>query len=328
MTENIYSRIASTGSYLPKKAVSNDNLASELAKMQIETSDEWIRTRTGIEQRYIAEGDETTTNMAFQAAKNALKKGGFTPDEIDLIIVATTTPDSVFPSTACQVQALLEASGAGAFDIQAVCSGFVYALTLADAMIRAGNASRILVIGSETLSRVLDWTDRTTCVLFGDGAGAVILEKSSEPGILATELKADGTRGVHVLAADSHIDRGQIVGDPFIRMDGKLVFKAAVEKMTESALNVLQKANLSPNDIDVYIPHQANLRIMNMVRHKLGVPEENLVVSVNKHGNTSAASVPLALDKAYAAGKIKRGDIVLLQGVGGGFTWASALLKF
>lgn len=326
--EKIYSRIASTGSFLPEKIVSNDELAAKLAERGVETSDEWIRTRTGIEQRYFAEGAGSTTAMAFEAAKRALENGGFTPDEIDLIIVATTTPDSVFPSTACQVQALLQASSAGAFDIQAVCSGFVYALSIADSMIRAGSAERVLVIGSESLSRVLDWDDRTTCVLFGDGAGAAVLEKSSEPGILATELKADGTRGVHVLAADSHIDNGKIVGDPYIRMEGRLVFKAAVEKMTESALNVLAAANLAPSDVDVYIPHQANLRIMNMVRGKLNIPESNLVVSVTKHGNTSAASVPLALDKARQSGQLKRGDIVLLQGVGGGFTWASALLKF
>ena len=316
MSENCFSRIASTGSFLPKRAVSNEELAQDLAKIGVETSDEWIRTRTGIEQRYLASGEESTTYLASEA------------DEIDLIIVATTTPDSVFPSTACQVQAILGASGAGAFDIQAVCSGFAYALSIADSMIRAGSAKRVLVIGAETLSRVLDWKDRTTCVLFGDGAGAVVLEKSDEPGILASELKADGTRGVHVLAADSHIDGGKVVGDPFIRMDGRLVFKAAVEKMTESARNVLTKANLATNDVDLYIPHQANLRIMNMVREKLGIDEEHLMISVNQHGNTSAASVPLALDKAHRSGRLKRGDLVLLQGVGGGFTWASVLLKF
>ena len=328
MSENCFSRIASTGSFLPKRAVSNEELAQDLAKIGVETSDEWIRTRTGIDQRYLASGEESTTYLASEAAKQALEAGGFSPDEIDLIIVATTTPDSVFPSTACQVQAILGASGAGAFDIQAVCSGFAYALSIADSMIRAGSAERVLVIGAETLSRVLDWKDRTTCVLFGDGAGAVVLEKSDEPGILASELKADGTRGVHVLAADSHIDGGKVVGDPFIRMDGRLVFKAAVEKMTESARNVLTKANLATNDVDLYIPHQANLRIMNMVREKLGIDEEHLMISVNQHGNTSAASVPLALDKAHRSGKLKRGDLVLLQGVGGGFTWASVLLKF
>lgn len=328
MSQDFFSRIASTGSALPKKVVSNDELAAELSKFGVETSDEWIRTRTGIEQRYLADKTESTTGLAVQAAKRALESGGFTPDEIDLIIVATTTPDSVFPSTACQVQALLGASGAGAFDIQAVCSGFVYALSIADSMIRAGSARRVLVIGAETLSRVLDWKDRTTCVLFGDGAGAAVLERSSAAGILATEIKADGTRGVHVLAADSHIDGGQVVGDPFIRMDGRLVFKAAIEKMTESANNLLDKANLGANDIDLFIPHQANIRIMNMVREKLGINEDRMMVTVNTHGNTSAASVPLALDKANRSGRLKRGDLVLLQGVGGGFTWASALLKF
>lgn len=328
MSQEVFSRIASTGSALPKRAVSNEELAAELAKLGVETSDEWIRTRTGIEQRYLAGKDESTTALAAEAAKKALEAGGFTPDEIDLIIVATTTPDSVFPSTACQVQALLGASGAGAFDIQAVCSGFVYGLATADALIRAGSAERVLVIGAETLSRVLDWKDRTTCVLFGDGAGAAVLERSSEPGILAAEMKADGTRGVHVLAADSHIDGGKVVGDPFIRMDGRLVFKAAIEKMTESANNLLAKANLGPNDVDLFIPHQANIRIMTMVREKLGIAEDRLMVTVNTHGNTSAASVPLALDKANRSGRLKRGDIVLLQGVGGGFTWASALLKF
>lgn len=328
MSNQIYSRIISTGSALPATSVTNDELAQRLQKIDVETSDEWIRTRTGIEKRYIAREEETTTTLATSAALNALERAGMTPDEIDMIIVATTTPDSVFPSTACQVQDRIGASKAGAFDVQAVCSGFAYSLGIADSMIRAQAAERILVIGSETLSRILDWKDRTTCVLFGDGAGAVIVEKATEPGIYSFELKADGGRGVHVLAANAHLSGGKLVGDPFVRMDGKLVFKAAVEKMTESAISVLQKAKMQASDIDIYIPHQANLRIMNLVCAKLGLDTEKMIVSVSDHGNTSAASIPLALDKAYREGKLRRGDNVLLQGVGGGFTWASVLLKF
>ncbi len=328
MSENCFSRIASTGSFLPKRAVSNEELAQDLAKIGVETSDEWIRTRTGIEQRYLASGEESTTYLASEAAKQALEAGGFSPDEIDLIIVATTTPDSVFPSTACQVQAILGASGAGAFDIQAVCSGFAYALSIADSMIRAGSAERVLVIGAETLSRVLDWKDRTTCVLFGDGAGAVVLEKSDEPGILASELKADGTRGVHVLAADSHIDGGKVVGDPFIRMDGRLVFKAAVEKMTESARNVLTKANLATNDVDLYIPHQANLRIIESVAKKLGQPMEKFPTNLQKCGNISAGSVPILLDDVNRGKMLQRGDKIVLAGFGAGLTWGAAVLEW
>lgn len=328
VSDQIYSKIVSTGSALPAKSLSNGELAQMLAKLGVETSDEWIRTRTGIEKRYFASEEETTTYLASKAAVKALEAAGMTPDEIDMIIVATTTSDSVFPSTACQVQDQIGASNAGAFDIQAVCSGFAYSLAIADSMIRSGSAERVLVIGSETLSRILDWKDRTTCVLFGDGAGAVVLEKSDGPGIFSYELKADGGRGVHVLATDSHIAGGQVIGDPFIRMNGKLVFKAAVEKMTESALAVLKRANMDASAIDVYIPHQANLRIMNLVCTRLGIAEEKMIVSVSDHGNTSAASIPLALDKAYREGKLKRGDNVLLQGVGGGFTWASVLLKF
>jgi 3-oxoacyl-[acyl-carrier-protein] synthase-3 len=322
-----YSKIIATGSALPPKATSNSELAQKIALYGSETSDEWIVERTGIRQRYLAEDPElTTTELATRAAREALR--GLDPDSVGLIIVATTTPDRLFPSTACQVQAALGCKSAAAFDLQAVCSGFVYALTVADAYIKSGAARRVLVIGSETLSRILDWRDRSTCVLFGDGAGAVVLEASGEPGILASEIGADGTLGTDVLAVDARIEQGKIVGDPFIRMDGKAVFRTAVTTLTDSAHRVLEKAGAAAADLDLYIPHQANLRIMSMVTKHLGLPPEKMMVSVDSHGNTSAASVPLSLDKAFKSGRISSGSLVLLQGVGGGFTWGSVLVRF
>uniref|UniRef100_UPI00402AA955 beta-ketoacyl-ACP synthase III n=1 Tax=Turicimonas muris TaxID=1796652 RepID=UPI00402AA955 len=328
MEQTVFSRILSTGSALPKQCVSNKELAERLNAEGVETSDEWIKTRTGIEQRYLVSEGETTVTLAVEAAKSALSKTNLSPEDIDLIIVATTTPDNIFPSCACQVQAALGCTNAAAFDLQAVCSGFAYSLCTADSMIKSGNFKKVLVIGSESLSRILDWQDRTTCVLFGDGAGAVILEASSEPGILSYTMKADGALGEKVLRADGRIENGKLVGNPYIFMNGKAVFKAAVEKMTESGREVLEKVGLKPADVSLFVPHQANLRIMSMVTDKLGINSENMMVSVNSHGNTSAASIPLALDKAASSGRIKRGDILLLQGVGGGFTWASVLLKY
>ncbi|MCD8338724.1 MAG: ketoacyl-ACP synthase III [Burkholderiales bacterium] len=328
MENKIYSRIVSTGRKLPKNCVTNTQLAERLAKEGIETSDEWIRTRTGIESRYFASGDETTTSLGAEAARQALTRGSYDPKDVDLIIVATTTPDGVFPSVACRIQAVLGCTNAGAFDIQAVCSGFVYGLSIADGLIRAGQLNTILVVGSETFSGLLDWSDRGTCVLFGDGAGAVLLTRAQQPGILDWELKADGTKGESILAVTGHIRNGKVYGDPYIRMDGKGVFKAAIESMTSSAKSVLSKAGVSPKDLSLFIPHQANLRIMKVVAEKLGVSPDVMMVSVDSHGNTSAASVPLALDKAVEDGRIKRGDLVLLQGVGGGFTWGSVLLKY
>ncbi len=328
MEQTIFSRILSTGSALPKKCVSNEELAERLKTEGVETSNAWIQTRTGIEQRYLVSEGESTVSLAIEAAESALSKTNLSAEDIDLIIVATTTPDNIFPSCACQVQAALGCINAAAFDLQAVCSGFAYSLCTADSMIKSGNFKRALIIGSEALSRILDWQDRTTCVLFGDGAGAVILEASSEPGILSYTMKADGALGEKVLRADARIENGRMVGNPYIFMNGKAVFKAAVEKMTESGKEVLAKAGLKSSDVTLFVPHQANLRIMNMVAEKLEINPENMMISVNTHGNTSAASIPLALDKAVTSGRIKRGDILLLQGVGGGFTWASVLVKY
>ena len=328
MEQTIFSRILSTGSALPKKCVSNEELAERLKTEGVETSNAWIQTRTGIEQRYLVSEGESTVSLAIEAAESSLSKTNLSAEDIDLIIVATTTPDNIFPSCACQVQAALGCINAAAFDLQAVCSGFAYSLCTADSMIKSGNFKRALIIGSEALSRILDWQDRTTCVLFGDGAGAVILEASSEPGILSYTMKADGALGEKVLRADARIENGRMVGNPYIFMNGKAVFKAAVEKMTESGKEVLAKAGLKSSDVTLFVPHQANLRIMNMVAEKLEINPENMMISVNTHGNTSAASIPLALDKAVTSGRIKRGDILLLQGVGGGFTWASVLVKY
>jgi 3-oxoacyl-[acyl-carrier-protein] synthase-3 len=323
----LYSRITGTGSGLPARIVTNDELARELASRGIETSDEWIVARTGIRQRYIAEPGLTTAELGARAAREALQAAGLDGSQIDLIVVGTSTPDQIFPSTACLIQARVGALGCAAFDVQAVCSGFVYALATADALIRAGTHRRALVVGAEVFSRILDWNDRTTCVLFGDGAGAVVLEASSEPGILASQLKADGSHA-GVLCTAGRVSNGVVEGDPFLRMDGQAVFKLAVTVLGTSAVETLKQARLEPSQLDWLIPHQANVRIINATAKRLGIPEEKLVVTVDRHANTSAASVPLALDAAVRSGRVRRGDHLLLQGVGGGFTWGSVLVKW
>ncbi len=323
----VYSRITGTGSALPARAVSNQELARDLASRGVETSDEWIVARTGIRQRYLAEPGVTTADLGTRAAKSALQTAGCASSDIDLIIVATSTPDQIFPSTACLIQTQLGADGCTAFDVQAVCSGFVYGLVVADAMIRSGMNRRALVIGAELFSRILDWNDRTTCVLFGDGAGAAVVEASSDPGILASELKADGSQA-GVLCTAGRVAQGKVEGHPYLTMDGPAVFKLAVNVLGTSAVNVLQQAGLDAAQLDWLIPHQANVRILNAVAKRVGVPEERMVATVDRHGNTSAASVPLALDLAVRDGRIQAGQHVLLQGVGGGFTWGSVLLRW
>ncbi len=321
-----FARIVGTGSALPPKLVTNDDLAADMATRQIETSDQWIVERTGIRQRYIAERGFKTSTLATQAAQRALADAGVDASEVDLIILATSTPDFVFPSTACLVQANLGNKGAAAFDVQAVCSGFVYALTTAECFIRAGKARCALVIGAEVFSSILDWNDRGTCVLFGDGAGAVVLKGSDTPGILASELHADGSQ-THILAAAGNVAYGQVTGDPFLRMDGQAVFKQAVTVLDRSARSVVAQAGLTLADLDWMIPHQANLRILTFLARKLDVPLEKVVITVDQHANTSAASVPLALDVARRDGRVQAGQLVLLQGVGGGFTWGSVLVR-
>ena len=324
----IFSRIVGTGSALPERAMSNVALAQVLAERGVETSDEWIRTRTGIENRYLADASETTTVLAERAARRALESAQVTPNELDLIVVATTTPDQVFPSTACQLQARLEAKMGAAFDIQAVCAGFVYAVNVADAMIRSGVYRNALVVGVDVMSRLIDWNDRTTCVLFGDGAGAVVLKASETPGVLAAKMASNGSLGMDVLSCPGRIEGGSLVGDGFLRMDGQQVFRTAVGMMTESAKEVLAMAGMTIDQVDRYVPHQANLRIMQKIAEKLGLPDEKVVVTVNRHGNTSAASVPLALDCAVREGKIQEGDAVLMQAVGAGMAWGSLLVRF
>jgi 3-oxoacyl-[acyl-carrier-protein] synthase-3 len=321
-----YSAILGTGASLPRRAVSNQELTQLLASKGVETSAEWIETRTGIRQRYLCEPDETNCDMASQAALQALQAAGAVAGDVDLIILATSTPDQVFPSTACAVQAKIEAPKAIAFDIQAVCSGFVYALTVADSMIRAGQVNNALVIGSEVFSRLMDWQDRTTCVLFGDGAGAVFLKGSTEPGILGCKLHSDGGLG-HILNTTGRIDGGRIVGDPFLRMDGQAVFRQAVSVLGNSALELFESLDFELENLDFLVPHQANVRILNSVAKKLRLPEDRVIVTVGMHGNTSAASVPLALNHAIVQKQIKKGHNVLLQGVGGGFTWGSVLVR-
>ena len=323
----MYAKIIGTGSYLPNEAVSNDELAVRLAKEGIETSDEWIRSRTGIAQRHLASPNQTSSDLAMFAALNALEMAGVVPLEIDLIIVATTSPDMTFPSTACLLQAKIGADNAAAFDVQAVCSGFVYALTTADAMIRAGQAKNALVVGAEVFSRMLDWHDRSTCVLFGDGAGAVVLSASDEPGILASKIHANG-RLNSILQVSSSIQNGQVVGNPYMYMDGQAVFKNAVTALGDVAVEVLEQANMQPEQLDWLIPHQANIRIIQATAKRLGFPLDKVVVTVDQHGNTSAASVPLALDTAVRDGRIQKGHTVLVQGVGGGFTWGANLFRF
>jgi 3-oxoacyl-[acyl-carrier-protein] synthase-3 len=320
-----YSRITGTGSFLPAKRLTNDELAAQLAVDGIETSDQWIVERTGIRARHFAEPDVGSSDLAVAAARRALEAADVDAASIDLIIVATSTPDMVFPSTACLVQQKLGVAGCAAFDVQAVCSGFVYALTVADSMIRTGAASRALVIGAEVFSRILDFKDRGTCVLFGDGAGAVVLEASDAPGILASELHADG-RHVGILCVPGSVSGGQVLGDPLLKMDGPAVFKLAVGVLEDVARSVLEKAGRSESDVDWLIPHQANIRILQSTAKRLKLPLEKLIVTVDQHGNTSAASIPLALDESVRSGKIARGDTVLLEGVGGGFTWGAVLL--
>ncbi len=324
---SIYSRITGTGSYLPPRRVTNDDLAAELATRGLETSDEWIVERTGIKARHFAAPDVTASDLAVEASKKALEAAKLAAADIDLIIVATSTPDMVFPSTAAILQNKLGIiNGCPVFDVQAVCSGFVYALTVADAMIKTGTAKRALVVGAEVFSRILDFNDRTTCVLFGDGAGAVVLEASSEPGILATELHADGSH-VDILCVPGHVSGGEVIGSPMLRMDGQAVFKLAVGVLDKAARAALAKADMQEADIDWLIPHQANLRIMMSTARKLKLSPEKVVVTVDQHGNTSAASIPLALDHAVRAGQVKPGHNVMLEGVGGGFTWGAVLLK-
>ncbi len=322
----VFSRLVGTGSALPGRCVSNPELQQFLAERGVLTSDEWIRERTGIEQRYFASGDETTTSLAHAAAQKALEASGWSPSDCDLIIVATSTADQIFPSTACMLQGLLGNHGAACFDVQAVCSGFVYATSIADALIRAGQAQKALVVGSEVFSRIMDWQDRTTCVLFGDGAGAITLQASDRPGILASRVHANGSLS-GILCASGRVQGGEVWGDPFLRMDGQGVFKQAVSVLGQSAEEVLQLAGMQSDQLDWLVPHQANIRILQSVSRKLGLPMERVVSTVQQHGNTSAASVPLALDLAVRDGRISRGHHVMLQGVGGGFTWGSVLLK-
>jgi len=322
-----YSRIAGTGSCLPPRRVGNADLVRQLAGQGIETSDEWIVERTGIRARHFAEPGVNASDLALPAARQALEAAGCRAEDVELIVVATSTPDMVFPSTAAILQRKLGVHGCPAFDVQAVCSGFVYALTVADAMIRTGSARNALVVGAEVFSRILDFKDRGTCVLFGDGAGAVVLRGSDAPGIVATDLHADG-RHVDILCVPGTVAGGQVLGDPLLRMDGQAVFKLAVGVLESSARSVLDKAGRRTEQVDWLIPHQANIRIMQATARKLKLPLERLVVTVDAHGNTSAASIPLALDAAVRDGRIRAGHSVMLQGVGGGFTWGSVLVDF
>jgi len=319
----MYSRIIGTGSYLPARTLTNHDL-----EKIVETSHEWIFSRSGILERHIVAEGETTSDLALHASRRAIEAAGIAAEEIDLIIVATTSPDKTFPSTACILQDKLGIRNCGAaFDVQAVCGGFVYALNTADLYIRGGQARTVLVVGAEVLSRILDWTDRVTCVLFGDGAGAVLLQASETPGILASRLHADG-RHRDMLKADGIIRNGEVQGDPFIKMDGQAVFKFAVRVLSEVVEEVLEKNRLQGSDIDWLVPHQANIRIMEATAKKLGLGMDKVVVTVAHHGNTSAASIPLALDTAVRDGRIKPGQNILIEAVGGGFTWGAVLIKW
>jgi 3-oxoacyl-[acyl-carrier-protein] synthase-3 len=315
----IYSRIAGTGSYLPPRVMTNSEFAARL-----DTSDAWIRERTGIVQRHIADDSQASSDLALEASRRALQAAGVRADQLDLIVVATSTPDYIFPSTACLLQAKLGAKGCAAFDVQAVCSGFVYALATADSFVKNSLYKNVLVVGAEVFSRILDWNDRGTCVLFGDGAGAVVLTAASKPGIHASVLHADGSQ-VDMLSVPGNVCKGSIVGSPYLQMNGQGVFKYAVKVLDEVARETLAAADMTVSDVDWLIPHQANVRILDATARRLGLPPEKLVVTVDHHGNTSAASVPLALDEFVRAGKIRAGHRVLMEGVGGGFTWGASL---
>jgi len=320
----IHARVAGTGSFLPGNPVTNNDLVAR----GIDTSDEWVVERTGIRQRHLAAPEVTSSELAYEASLRAIAAAGVQPADIDLIIVATSTPDYIFPSTAALLQARLGiTNGGAAFDLQAVCTGFAYALATAEKFIRSGSHKRALVVGAEVFSRILDWSDRGTCVLFGDGAGAVVLEASDRPGILATALHADGSHNP-ILSVPGQINRGEVVGDPFLRMDGQAVFKFAVKVLVDVAREVMAEAGVGIGDVDWLIPHQANIRIIQATGKRLGVPVEKVIATVGQHGNTSAASIPLALDLAVRDGRIQRGHRILLEGVGGGFTWGAALLEF
>ena len=326
---NTYSKIIGTGSFLPPNRVTNQDLTQTLAEKGLETSDEWIVSRSGISARHYAADGVLSSDLATAAAQRALEMAGLTPNDIDLIILATSTPDFLggFPSTACVVQRKLGITNdCAALDVQAVCSGFVYAVSVADSFIKSGMHKRVLVIGAEVFSRILDFNDRTTCVLFGDGAGAVVLAASEEPGILATKLHADG-RYADILCVKGNVQEGALAGSGFLHMDGPAVFKLAVSVLEKVANEALAAAGMQSSEIDWLIPHQANIRIMQGTAKKLGLPLEKMVVTVDQHGNTSAASIPLALDVAMRDGRIKPGQTVLMEGVGGGFTWGAVLAK-
>lgn len=327
---SIFARVAGTGSYLPELRLTNQDLVERLAKNGLETSDEWIKTRSGISARHFAAENELTSDLAVKAAEAALTSAGITSEDLDLIILATSTPDHLggFPSTACVVQDKLGAhTSCAAFDVQAVCAGFTYALAIADAFIRSGSYKKVLVIGAETFSRILNFQDRGTCVLFGDGAGAVVLEASEEAGILSTALHADGSQR-DILCVPGRAGNGEVHGSPFMTMDGQAVFKLAVKVLEQVAHEALDKANLKPEQIDWLVPHQANIRIMEGTAKKMGMSMDKVIVTVHEHGNTSAASIPLALDSGVRSGQIKRGQHLLLEGVGGGFAWGAVAIKY
>ncbi|MBU3628990.1 beta-ketoacyl-ACP synthase III [Polynucleobacter sp. AP-Reno-20A-A9] len=327
---SIFARVAGTGSYLPELRLTNQDLVERLAKTGLETSDEWIKTRSGISARHFAAENELTSDLAMKAAQAALQSAGMTSEDLDLIILATSTPDHLggFPSTACVVQDKLGAhTSCAAFDVQAVCAGFTYALAIADAFIRSGTYKKVLVIGAETFSRILNFQDRGTCVLFGDGAGAVVLEASNEAGILSTALHADGSQR-DILCVPGRAGNGEVHGSPFMTMDGPAVFKLAVKVLEQVAHEALDKASLKPEQIDWLVPHQANIRIMEGTAKKMGMSMDKVIVTVHEHGNTSAASIPLALDAGVRSGQIKRGQHLLLEGVGGGFAWGAVAIKY
>ena len=326
MTERIYSRIAGTGSYLPEKVLTNDDLSK-----LVDTSDEWIASRTGIRQRHIAAEGETTSDLSYQAAVRAMEAAGVDASELDLIVLGTTTPDIIFPSTACLVQHRLGANGCPAFDVNAACSGFIYALSIADQFIRSGSAKTVLVIGAETLTRMLDWTDRDTCVLFGDGAGAVVLKADSEAGILSTHLHADGGKKellYNPVGVSVGFKPGEHNAGVRVMMSGNEVFKHAVKALDAVVEETLEANGLDRSEIDWLIPHQANLRIIQATAKRLDMPMDRVIITVDKHGNTSSGSVPLALDHAVRSGRVQRGQLLLLEAFGGGFTWGSALLRY